>query len=71
MVEETDFESLEPISFSAREMGLSHYIPVWWASMIVVQSFAVAFLAIHPHGSLNLLQAVIAVGLSALASSSC
>lgn len=67
MVEETDSESLEPISFSAREMGLSHYIPVWWASMIVVQSFAVAFFAIHPHGSLNLLQAVIAVGLSALA----
>lgn len=66
MAEEADSESLNPIPFSDREMGLSHYIPVWWASMIVVQSFAVAFFAIHPHGALNLIQAIIAVGLSAL-----
>lgn len=67
MPNQSDSESLDPIPFSNREMGLSHYIPVWWASMIVVQSFAVAFFAIHPRGALNLFQAVIAVGLSALA----
>lgn len=46
-------------------MGLTHYIPVWWSSMIVVQSFAVAFFAIYPQGALNLIQAVLAVGISA------
>lgn len=66
MSEETTSEGLEPIPDDEREMGLSHYIPVWWSSMIVVQSFAVAFFAIHPHGALNLVQAIIAVGVSAL-----
>lgn len=65
MSEETNSEGLEPIPADEREMGLAHYVPVWWSSMIVVQSFAVAFFAIHPQGALNLVQAVIAVGVSA------
>jgi NCS1 family nucleobase:cation symporter-1 len=66
MTEEPDSEGLEPIASGDRSMGLSHYVPVWWSSMIVVQSFAVAFFAIYPQGALNLVQAIIAVGASAV-----
>lgn len=65
MSDETNSEGLEPIPEEDREMGLTHYVPVWWSSMIVVQSFAVAFFAIYPQGALNLIQAVVAVGASA------
>lgn len=53
-------EGLGPIPASDREMGLKTYIPVWWASLIVVQAFAVAFFAVYPQGQLNLFQAALA-----------
>lgn len=59
----TDLEGLNPIPVSERTMGLLHYIPVWWSSLIIVQAFAVAFFAVYPHGNLNLLQAGIAIAI--------
>ncbi|WP_227378107.1 cytosine permease [Haladaptatus halobius] len=59
----TDLEGLSPIPGSERTMGLLHYIPVWWSSLIIVQAFAVAFFAVYPHGDLNLLQAGIAIAI--------
>jgi nucleobase:cation symporter-1, NCS1 family len=41
-------------------MSLFSYPLVWWSSLIVVQSFAVAFFAVYPQGGLNLLQVVLA-----------
>lgn len=66
MSEDTELEGLEPISKDERTMGLLHYIPVWWSSLIIVQAFAVAFFAVYPHGNLNLLQAGIAIGIGSL-----
>lgn len=66
MSDSTDLEGLEPISKDKRTMGLLHYIPVWWSSLIIVQAFAVAFFAVYPHGNLNLLQAGIAIGIGSL-----
>ncbi|GAA0254716.1 cytosine permease [Haladaptatus pallidirubidus] len=59
----TELEGLSPIPGEERTMGLSHYIPVWWSSLIIVQAFAVAFFAVYPHGNLNLVQAGIAIGI--------
>lgn len=66
---DSNTEGLEPISTDQRTMGLRHYSPVWWASLIVVQSFAVAFFAVYPQGNLNLAQVIIAalIGSTALA----
>lgn len=55
-----ELEDLEPISEEDRSMGLNTYIPMWWSSLIVIQMFAVAFFAVHPHGVLNVYQAVLA-----------
>ena len=66
MSNDTELEGLEPISKNERTMGLLHYIPVWWSSLIIVQAFAVAFFAVYPHGNLNLLQAGIAIGIGSL-----
>ncbi|WP_101295792.1 cytosine permease [Halegenticoccus soli] len=66
MSDRTNLEGLEPISKDDRTMGLVHYIPVWWSSLIIVQAFAVAFFAVYPHGNLNLLQAGIAIGIGSL-----
>lgn len=41
-------------------MSLFSYPLVWWSSLIVVQSFAVAFFAVYPQGGLNLMQVVLA-----------
>lgn len=65
MTDTTDSEGLEPIPRTQRSMGLAHYVPVWWSSLIVVQAFAVAFFAVYPQGSLNLLQATLATALGA------
>jgi NCS1 family nucleobase:cation symporter-1 len=58
---ESETEGLEPISDEQRSMGLSHYIPMWWASFIIVQGFATAFFAVYPQGPLNVLQATVAM----------
>lgn len=65
---ETSSEGLEPIAVEDRSMSLSHYIPVWWASFIIVQGFATAFFAVYPQGPLNLLQAAVAMGIGATTS---
>lgn len=65
---ETDSEGLEPVSDEQRSMSLSHYIPVWWASFIIVQGFATAFFAVYPQGPLNVLQAVVAMIIGAVTS---
>lgn len=53
-------EDMSPVSPDNRSMKLFQYIPLWWAAVIVVQSMAVAFFAIHPQGELNLLQVIVA-----------
>lgn len=53
-------EDLDPIPTDSRSMRLFQYVPLWWAAVIVVQSMAVAFFAIHPQGELNLLQVIVA-----------
>jgi nucleobase:cation symporter-1, NCS1 family len=65
---ESTSEGLEPIPDEQRSMSLSHYIPVWWASFIIVQGFATAFFAIYPQGKLNLLQAAVAMTIGAVTS---
>jgi len=65
---ETSAEGLEPIADEQRSMSLSHYVPVWWASFIIVQGFATAFFAVHPQGPLNLVQAAIAMVIGATTS---
>ena len=65
---EADSEGLEPIPSEQRSMSLSHYIPVWWASFIIVQGFATAFFAVYPQGPLNLLQAAVAMAIGATTS---
>jgi NCS1 family nucleobase:cation symporter-1 len=65
---DTGAEGLEPISDEQRSMGLFHYIPVWWASFIIVQGFATAFFAVYPQGPLNLFQAAIAMVIGATTS---
>jgi NCS1 family nucleobase:cation symporter-1 len=65
---ETDTEGLEPITDEQRSMSLSHYIPVWWSSLIIVQGFATAFFAVYPQGSLNITQAVTATVIGAVIS---
>lgn len=60
MSNDSGSEGLGPIQAGDRSMGLSHYIPVWWSSLIVVQAFAVAFFAVYPQGQLNLFQATLA-----------
>lgn len=65
MSNETDSEGLDPIPADERSMGLKHYVPVWWSSLIVVQAFAVAFFAVYPQGNLNLFQATLATGIGA------
>ncbi|KYH24728.1 allantoin permease [Halalkalicoccus paucihalophilus] len=65
---ESQTESLEPIADEHRSMSLSHYIPVWWASFIIVQGFATAFFAVYPQGPLNLLQAAVAMTIGATVS---
>lgn len=65
---ETSTEGLEPIPTDERSMSLSHYIPVWWASFIIVQGFATAFFAVHPQGPLNLIQAAVAMLIGATTS---
>ena len=60
MSEESAAEDLTPTSIDNRSMKLSQYIPLWWAAVIVVQSMAVAFFAIHPQGELNLVQVIVA-----------
>lgn len=62
----TELEGMSPIPRDERTMGLSHYIPVWWSSLIIVQAFAVAFFAVYPHGNLNLVQAGIAIGIGTI-----
>lgn len=65
---ETSSEGLEPIPDEQRSISLAHYIPVWWASFIIVQGFATAFFAVYPQGPLNLLQAAVAMGIGATTS---
>ena len=65
---ETSSEGLEPIPDEERSMGLSHYIPVWWASFIIVQGFATAFFAVYPQGPLSLIQAAVAMAIGATVS---
>jgi NCS1 family nucleobase:cation symporter-1 len=65
---ESETEGLEPISDEQRSMGLSHYIPMWWASFIIVQGFATAFFAVYPQGPLNVLQATVAMIIGATVS---
>lgn len=64
----SDTEGLEPIADEQRSMSLSHYIPVWWASFIIVQGFATAFFAVYPQGPLNLVQAAVAMIIGATTS---
>lgn len=64
----TESESLDPIPDEERSMSLSHYIPVWWSSFIIVQGFATAFFAVYPQGPLNLLQAAVAMTIGATTS---
>jgi NCS1 family nucleobase:cation symporter-1 len=66
MTEESAAEDLTPTSIDNRSMKLSQYVPLWWAAVIVVQSMAVAFFAIHPQGELNLLQVIVASFLGTL-----
>jgi NCS1 family nucleobase:cation symporter-1 len=66
MSNKSDTEGLEPISSEQRSMGLLHYIPVWWSSIIVVQIFAVAFFAVYPQGNLSVEQVILATIISAL-----
>ncbi|MFB6107898.1 MAG: cytosine permease [Haloplanus sp.] len=65
---ETSAEGLEPIADEDRSMNLTHYIPVWWASFIIVQGFATAFFAVYPQGPLNLIQAAVAMTIGATTS---
>lgn len=65
---DTGAEGLEPITDEQRSMGLFHYIPVWWASFIIVQGFATAFFAVYPQGPLNLYQAAVAMIIGATTS---
>lgn len=65
---ESSSEGLEPIGEEQRSMSLSHYIPVWWASFIIVQGFATAFFAVYPQGPLNFVQAGIAMLIGATTS---
>lgn len=69
MSHDTDLEGLEPNASDQRSMGLSHYIPLWWSSVITVQSLTIAFFAIYPQGNLNLMQVIVAsfIGSSVLA----
>jgi len=60
MTEESAAEDLTPTAIDNRSMNLSQYVPLWWAAVIVVQSMAVAFFAIHPQGELNLVQVIVA-----------
>lgn len=60
MSDDSGPEGLAPIQSDDRSMGLFHYVPVWWSSLIVVQAFAVAFFAVYPQGQLNLFQAALA-----------
>lgn len=65
---ESSSEGLEPIADGDRSMSLSHYIPVWWASFIIVQGFATAFFAVYPQGPLNVVQAGAAMTIGAVTS---
>ncbi|AQL44774.1 thiamine permease (plasmid) [Halorientalis sp. IM1011] len=66
MSEDSKPEGLAPIPWSERTMSLLQYPPVWWSSLIVVQSFAVAFFAVYPQGGLNLLQVTLAAAIGTL-----
>jgi nucleobase:cation symporter-1, NCS1 family len=61
-----NLEELMPIPDNERSMSLWSYIPTWWAAMIVVMIFAVGFFAVHPHGPLNVTQAIVSLSLAAL-----
>ncbi|WP_272913462.1 cytosine permease [Halococcus sediminicola] len=65
---ESSSEGLDPIPDDQRSMSLSHYIPVWWASFIIVQGFATAFFAVYPQGPLNVVQATVAMIIGAVTS---
>ena len=65
---ESSSEGLRPIADDQRSMSLSHYIPVWWASFIIVQGFSTAFFGVYPQGPLNVLQAGVAMCIGAVAS---
>jgi NCS1 family nucleobase:cation symporter-1 len=65
---EAETEGLEPIPDEQRSISLSHYVPMWWASFIIVQGFATAFFAVYPQGPLNALQATVAMIIGATVS---
>jgi len=60
-------EDLSRIEDDKRSIPLWSYIALWWSSLIVVQAFAVGFFGVHPHGPLNIRQAIFASAFSAIA----
>ncbi len=65
--EEHKAEDLAQIADDKRSIPLWSYIALWWSSLVVVQAFAVGFFGVHPHGPLNIRQAVVASALSSIA----
>ncbi len=59
-------DGLAPIAEGERVFGLTSYVLMWWASLIVIQIFVLGGSMLPPAGSLNLLQAGVVMAISAI-----
>ncbi|WML58910.1 NCS1 family transporter [Neobacillus sp. PS2-9] len=59
-------EALNPVPNEKRIFGLSSYILMWISSMVVIQIFMIGQSFLPPAGKLNILQAGVVAGISAL-----
>lgn len=60
MSNKSNLDDMNPVEKDNRTMSLWSYIPMWWASVIVVQSFSIVFFAVYPQGSLSISQVLLA-----------
>lgn len=59
-------DGLLPVPEGSRVFGLTSYVLMWWASLIVIQIFVLGANMMPPAGGLNFFQAGVVLALAAL-----
>lgn len=59
-------DSLQPTSEHGRIFSTVSYVLMWWSSLIVIQAFVLGQAFLPPNGQLNLLQATLIMGITAV-----
>ena len=59
-------DGLLPVPEGGRVFGLTSYVLMWWASLIVIQIFVLGANMMPPAGSLNIFQAMVVLALAAV-----